>query len=94
MQWGKAPVDWALESKSQECVKLLQAEACARNEGIGRGTAAPLSTLNEFFYGLTDAEMQVKIAEMNDKVAERSAQSKRAPEDSVSREEWNIKLDL
>ena len=95
-QWGKAPVDWALQSKSKACVQLLCAEATARGVSGGRGQVAPLRTLNEFFYSLTDEEVAIKVQEMNDKVVERTAKGRQAEasrENRVTREVWNLRAE-
>ena len=64
-QWGKAPVDWAMQSKSKACIKLMRAEAIARGVEGGKGKVAPLRTMIEHFHDCTDEEMEVFIAESN-----------------------------
>ncbi len=73
-QWGKAPVDWALQSLSPVCVQLMRAEAVKRGVGEGKGAAAPLQTMTEFFHGMTDEEMRDQIQAENDKLVERRKQ--------------------
>lgn len=95
-QWDKAPVDWALLSKSKACVQLLCAEATARGVSGGRGQVAPLRTLNEFFYSLTDEEVAAKVHEMNDKVVERTAKGRQAGEtreNRATREVWTLRAE-
>jgi hypothetical protein len=87
-------VDWALQSKSKACVQLLCAAATAGGVSGGRGQVAPLRTLNEFFYSLTDEEVAARVQEMDDKVAERTAKGRLAGESRgnvVTREVWSLK---
>ena len=86
-------MDWALLSKSKACVQLLCAEATARGVSGGRGQVAPLRTLNEFFYSLTDEEVAAKVQDMNATVAERTRQGRQVPQretDRVTREVWSL----
>ncbi|CAL6382417.1 unnamed protein product [Bathycoccus prasinos] len=60
--WSKAPVDWALQSKHEECVKLMRIKAIETNLEIGgRGQVSPLRTYHEYCYDLTTEEVEERL---------------------------------
>ena len=86
-------MDWALQSRSAACVELLVAEAKARGLQGGRGDVAPLRTLMEHYYGVTDQEMEANIKASNARLRaslSKGAASKGSAPRSVIREVWDI----
>ena len=77
-QWGKAPVDWALQAEAHAAVEMLQRAACARGVGSGRGEVAPLATCTEHHHGCTNAEMAERLKELTAAALGRQAASERA----------------
>jgi len=62
--WSKAPVDWALQAKHEEVVKLLRIKAIETGLEIGgRGQVAPLRTYHEYCYDLTTEEIEERLEE-------------------------------
>lgn len=60
--WSKAPVDWALQAKHEDVVKLLRIKAIETNLEIGgRGQVSPLRTFHEYCYDLTTEEVEEKL---------------------------------
>ena len=77
-QWGKAPVDWALQAEACAAVELLQRAAVARGVGAGRGEVAPLATCTEHHHGCTTAEMREQIAALTAAATGRQAATEKA----------------
>lgn len=60
--WSKAPVDWALQAKHEDVVKMLRIKAIETNLEIGgRGQVSPLRTFHEYCYDLTTEEVEEKL---------------------------------
>ena len=68
-------MDWALEAEAGACIGLLVRCARARGVGAGTGEVAPLSTSTEHFHGCTNAEMQLRLAEVAAEAAGRLAKA-------------------
>eukprot|EP00218_Dolichomastix_sp_CCMP3274_P009572 CAMPEP_0170135698 /NCGR_PEP_ID=MMETSP0033_2-20121228/2611_1 /TAXON_ID=195969 /ORGANISM="Dolichomastix tenuilepis, Strain CCMP3274" /LENGTH=254 /DNA_ID=CAMNT_0010371301 /DNA_START=28 /DNA_END=792 /DNA_ORIENTATION=+ len=75
--WGKCCIDWAVQGEQARCIEMLRAEAEKRNIVGGRGEGAPLITFIEYYYGLTQAEMNYHMDQAHEKMQE-TAEQRRA----------------
>ena len=78
VQWGKAPVDWALQAEAHAAAALLQRTAAARGCGSGRGEVAPLATCTEHHHGRTNEEMAHRLAAVTAAVTSRLAKAEKS----------------
>ena len=88
--WGKAPVDFAMQGLHDECIQMLRMEAVKRGDWGGRGRVAPLKTYYEYAYNLTNEEVHAQIEKHAREASENYTRQAKA--DSASYNEQRAEL--